>query len=277
MRRRVELNEETDSFDKIKEDILKRKRFERKLRNSKRFKRFSKIGLVVLAFFLIYKFDSWEGSRLDNIVIKGNNLLSNSEVQELSKLEKNNRIYFSFGKLIQNKIEQSPLIQSASVEVFRKERTILINVLEEEAIAYENQPEVNIYFKNGEKISISEENIHGIEGLILLSNIADDEFKKEIVLQLAELNEGSSLAISEILHKSEKHDEQALKLVMNHGYYVYSNLETLPLLDNYATIISGANPENKCIHLLEYGPTEDTQVATVKPCDVEQIENDEEE
>lgn len=277
MRHRVELNEETDSFDKIKEDILKRKRYERKLRNSKRFKKFSIIAIIILALFLIYKFDGWEGSRLDTIVIKGNNLLSHSEVQELSQLEKKDRIYFSFSKLIQNKIEQSPLIQSASVEIFRKERTILINVLEEEAIAYETQPEVNIYFKNGEKIAINEENIHGIEGLILLSNIADDEFKKEIVLQLAELNEGSSLAISEIIHKSEKHDEQALKLVMNHGYYVYSNLETLPLLDNYATIISGANPKNKCIHLLEYGPTEDTQVATVKPCDIEQIENNEEE
>lgn len=277
MRRHVELNEETDSFHKITGDIKKRKRKERRNKRRKLYKRTFKVLFVLFFIFLIYKFDAWEGSRLQTVVIKGNNLLTEETVQEISKLESGDRLYLTFANFIERKLEKDPLIQSAHVEMHRKEQTVLINVNEEKSIAYEVKPEMNIYFENGEKIAIDETNIHGVEGLVLLLDIEDDEFKKQIVLQVATLESSSSLAISEIVHKGEKLDDEALILVMNHGYYVFSNVETLPLLDNYATIISGANPENKCIHLLEYGPTEDTQVATVKPCDVEQIENDEEE
>ena len=277
MRRRVKLNEEKDSFEKIKEDINKRKKFERKVKRRRILRRFLKLAAVFLLFFLIIRYDQWEGSRLQSVLVSGNDLLSKEEIKEMAKVDVDDRMVLTFTPMIKKRVMDNPFIKSVEVELFRSEGMIIIHVLEEEPIAYEVLDGVNIYFDNAEKMPIDLDKIHGIEGLVLLSNIVDDELKKEIALQLGTLNEGSRLAISEIIHKGEKHDEDALLLIMNHGYYVYSNVETLPLLDNYATIISGANPENKCIHLLEYGPTEDTQVATVKPCDFEQIENDEEE
>lgn len=277
MRRRVKLNEESDSFDKIKEDINKRKKLERKIKRRRVLRRFLKLVALFCFFFLIMKYDQWEGSRVQNVLVSGNDLLTSEEVKKIAKIQDNDRLALTFKPLIKKRVLDNPFIKSAEIELLRGQGTVLIHVVEENPIAYEVFDGINIYFENAEKMPIELDKIHGIEGLVLLSNIEDEELKKALALQLGSLNEGSALAISEIIHKGEKHDEDALLLIMNHGYYVYSNVETLPLLDNYATIISGANPENKCIHLLEYGPTEDTQVAMVKPCDFEQIENDEEE
>ena len=58
-----------------------------------------------------------------------------------------------------------------------------------------------------------------------------------------------------------------MKMVMNDEYFVYLSIETLPMLSQYATLVNGANENNKCIDMIEYGPTDQQQTAIVRRCE----------
>ncbi|CAM3576947.1 cell division protein FtsQ/DivIB [Erysipelothrix urinaevulpis] len=267
--KRIELNDQTDSFDKIKADLDRRKKHERKTKRRRFIKRSIMVSLLVCFLLAGYKFDQWEGSRLNKIHVKGNALLSDSEVVSLSKLKKNDRMILNWSGRVQRRLNKNEYIKDSHVKIIYKDQTALLQIEEETPIAYEKTKKNLIYFENGAKIELDDKNIKGIDALPLLVNIKDDALKNNIISQLKTVDEGSRIAISEIIHIEDKFEKESVKLVMNNGYYVFTSVETLPLLNNYATIISGAEPKNKCIYLLEYGPTEDTQVATAKPCDFE--------
>ena len=57
-----------------------------------------------------------------------------------------------------------------------------------------------------------------------------------------------------------------MKMVMNDNYFVYISIETLPMLGSYATLINGADEGNRCIDMIEYGPSEETTTAIVRKC-----------
>lgn len=267
MRKSPRLNEETDSFDKIKADLDKRKKMVRRKKRKRTFKRILMIAVLILLGYGVYKFDSSASSRVNKIYVKGNNILNEEEIIKSANLAVNDRIYLRLPSSYKRKLEKNSLIKSANVKILYREQTVLINVIEEESIAYQRKPEPVIYFENLEQLELSPENEHATNTLPLITNVNDEAMSLKIVNNLKDVNQAARLSISEIIHINDKLEEESLKLVMNHGYYVFTSVETLPLLDNYATIISGTKPNYNCIYLLEYGPTEDTQVATAKPCE----------
>lgn len=259
----VELKQENDSVKKIKQDLESRKKRARRRKRKRLFKRIFILLFFAAFIYGLYQFDQSNYSRLETLVTKGNNVLSVEEIESQANLKINDRIYPLLSKNLERKIQSHDLIEKAHVTISRRKQTVMIAVEEKRPLAHDDSL---LYFTD--ELSVDKAKNEALsDALPRLMNIADEEILKSLLKNLAKVDEASLLAVSEIYHKPNDLDKEYLELVMNQGYFVYTSINTLPLLNNYATIISGADPKNRCIYILEYGPTEDTHVATAKPCD----------
>lgn len=261
--KQVELQNESETVKKVQRELKLRKQRQKRKRIKKISFRILAIVGVVLFTYGIYRFDQSEYSRYSHFHVRGQKYLSEKEILNNAKLKKNDRIYFHFPKRMQANIEKNEFVKKAEVKLKPFSQTAFINVEEKQALAYDDE---TIYFEQGLTRKIPKDRSI-LDTLPYLNNMDDKEVVKNLLTQLPKVTDASLLAISEIEHIPDDFDDMFLKLTMNDGYYVFTSIKTLPLLNNYATIISGVDSKNRCIHILEYGPTDDTHVATAKPCE----------
>lgn len=259
----VELKNENDSVKKIKKDLEARKKRARRRRRKIIFIRILLIVFFAGIIYGLYQFDQSKYSRVAYVVVKGNEVISDDVIKKTVNVKENDRLYLMMQKSLERKLNSHQLIEDVHVKVDRKQRLVLIAVDEKKALAHDK---TFTYFTDDVKIENTEIE-QGLLSIPTMVDITDETIIKKTVENLAEVDRASLLAVSEIYHKPTDLDKEYLELVMNQGYFVYTSINTLPLLNNYATIISGADPKNRCIYILEYGPTKDTHVATAKPCE----------
>ena len=89
--------------------------------------------------------------------------------------------------------------------------------------------------------------------------------------KLMKMDTSSFNSISEIHLIEEPLEDIYFKLIMNNGYFVFTNLDNILLMDYYPDIVSGiqtgSKPDNRCIFFLDYGHTPDSQSAVSRPCE----------
>ena len=259
----VELKNENDSVKKIRKDLEARKKRARRRRRKIILIRLLLVVFLVGIIYGLYQFDQSQYSRVEHIVVKGNDILSDELVKETVNIKEKDRLYLMSAHAMERKLTSHSLIEKAHVKVSRKQRLVLIAIDEKRALA---QDQTYTYFKDEIKVENGQLD-NALLSIPQLMNVDNEEILKKLLGNLVKVDQASLLAVSEIYHKPTDLDAEYLELVMNQGYFVYTSINTLPLLNNYATIISGADPKNRCIYILEYGPTEDTHVATAKPCE----------
>ncbi len=261
--KQVELQKESETVKKVQKELQVRKKMQRRRRRRRRLIRIFLIAILFAFAFAFYRYDQSDLSRYQYLHVRGQKYLGEEEILKDAKIKKKDRVYLHFPRQIKNRVEKNPFVKTAEVRLKPFSQTAFISIEEKQALAYDDH---KIYFEQGLSRALPKD-LSVLETLPYLHEIKDEKVMKHLFVQLPKINDASLLAISEIEHQPDDLDEMFLKLTMNDGYYVFTSIETLPLLNNYATIISGVDPENRCIHILEYGPTEDTHVATAKPCE----------
>ncbi|QIK70090.1 FtsQ-type POTRA domain-containing protein [Erysipelothrix sp. HDW6C] len=270
MRRKIEEIdnfEATDSIEKIKESISKKKRAERKRRNKRLRSRIYKIALLVLLLTGIYFLDKSEYSRVRQIKVEGNTILTDGEILEALKIEPGSRMITKLPFTLNGKAKSIPGVASLDTKIYYTQGIVTIHVVEETPVGYIKGETIQVLFANGERRNLNGASMDAITGLPVFVGFNDETLSDKLLMRFGELDSSVILAISEVHSQPDKYDPTAMKLTMNNNFFVYTGMETLPLMRSYATIIKQADPKNKCIYMNDYGPSEGTSAVNAKPCE----------
>ena len=266
-RKPVQLSEENETIEDIKRDLKLQKKRQRQIRRKRFIKRVFILLIFVASAYGIYVFDQSDISRVQTVKITGQQFYEENEILDAIKLKKGDRLISNLPFMVKQRVKKLPLVENANVNVYYNKGYLSIEINEVKAVAYGMNDEIKIYFSNGEALAANDHSFNMISQLPLLQDFEEETISKEFLKKLGDLPEEAFLAISEIYSTPKELDPGSMKMVMNDEYFVYLSIETLPMLSQYATLVNGANENNKCIDMIEYGPTDQQQTAIVRRCE----------
>jgi len=170
-----------------------------------------------------------------SINIKGNSLLTDSQIISESKIDYNNSIFKLSTNKIKNNLLKNPLVESVNISRNLK-GTINIDIKESKILFY-NILTKKLVLSNGKEM----EDTGDYVGFPVLVNYVPINIYKTLIKSLAKIDDSNYKMISEIEYSVEKYndkvvDEERFLLRMIDGNTIYVNLVNIEKLNKYQKI-----------------------------------------
>lgn len=200
---------------------------------------FVKLLLVLLIMYVIGYFSYKVAiSRITNIYIKNNNILTDQEVIDASGLRNYPSFILTTNYSIKNKLLKNNLVKKVKVKkgLWGK---VYIDIEEYKPLfIYEDK--VILDNKNEVDLDIS---------LPILVNKVDDEILDKLISKYESVNDEIKLMISEIRYDPNDIDKERFLFTMSDGNYVYITLYKLSSIDEYLKITSTLKDKKGILYL----------------------------
>lgn len=268
-RRLVQDTREMDSVKVIQENIKRQKKLRKQRRRRRRLKRLFLFLIVVGLVAAGVWFDQSEYSRVRSIKVSGNAYFNDQEIMDMIDVKVMDRLVMVRTNKLKQALSKQPGIANVSVKVYYTKGIITLTVEENPVVAYEDKNVPVILFGDG----YQKEYNGDVESLPLLVGFTQDIINDNpnFADKLSRMLKASYNGISEIHVHPDKLESLYLKLIMNNGFFVFTSVDNLLLMNYYAEIVSGiqsgTQPDNRCIYFLDYGNTPNNQSAISKPCE----------
>lgn len=200
---------------------------------------FVKLLLVLLIMYVIGYFGYKVAiSRITNIYIKNNNILTDQEVIDISGLRNYPSFILTTNYSIKNKLLKNDLVKKVKVKkgLWGK---VYINIEEykplfiyEDKVILDNKKEVDL--------DIS---------LPILVNKVEDDILDKLINKYESVNDEIKLMISEIRYDPNDIDKERFLFTMSDGNYVYITLYKLSSIDEYLKITSTLKDKKGILYL----------------------------
>lgn len=190
------------------------------------FKRFFKFIFILITIIVIYSFIS--NKPIKNIIIKGNDIISDEEIIETSKLESYPSYIKTSSRKIKNRLLKNPLIEEVKIKKKWNYR-IVIEVKEHKVLFKERS--TNEIILNG-NIRVSDLNINSP----ILINYVPNEILDKFVSKLETVDQNIINKISEIEYSPTNYDKERFILYMVDENIVYITLNKIKEFNSYTKI-----------------------------------------
>ena len=192
------------------------------------FIRFFKFLLFLACFIIMYIYFSKQP--IKNIVIKGNNYLTDEEIIETAKIENYPSFLKTFTFIIEGRLKKLDLVKS--VKVKKRWYYRLIIEIEEERILFKNRS-TNEYILSKDK-RINE--IKNDEEVPILINFVSDDIMNKMIEKFNLLDNDVIKKISEIEYAPNDYDNERFIFYMNDENVVYVTLTKIKEFNKYNKI-----------------------------------------
>ena len=181
--------------------------------------------------------------KIKNIYIKGNKILTDQEIIELSGLENYPKLFEKSTNSIKSKIKLSPYIENVKVKknLFGK---ITIEVLEYNLLL-KDVTDNFIYISNLDKLPL-DDNIIGIPSLI---NYVDEDILNSFLEKLNTIDKNILSKISEVEYTPNEYDKDLFLFYMNDGNYVYITTTRLLNINKYSSVVEKLEGKKGILYL----------------------------
>lgn len=200
---------------------------------------FVKLLLVLLIMYVIGYFGYKVAiSRITNIYIKNNNILTDQEVIDASGLRNYPSFILTTNYSIKNKLLKNDLVKKVKVKkgLWGK--------------VYIDIEEYNPLFIYEDKVILDNKNEVGLDiSLPILVNKVDDEILDKLISKYESVNDEIKLMISEIRYDPNDIDKERFLFTMSDGNYVYITLYKLSSIDEYLKITSTLKDKKGILYL----------------------------
>ena len=200
---------------------------------------FVKLLLVLLIMYVIGYFGYRVAiSRITNIYIKNNNILTDQEVIDASGLRNYPSFILTTNYSIKNKLLKNNLVKKVKVKkgLWGK---VYIDI-EEYKPLFIYEYKVILDNKNEVDLDIS---------LPILVNKVDDDILDKLISKYESVNDEIKLMISEIRYDPNDIDKERFLFTMSDGNYVYITLYKLSSIDEYLKITSTLKDKKGILYL----------------------------
>lgn len=169
-------------------------------------------------------------TKIKNIIIKGNKLLSDEEIMKIAKIETYPEFFLTWNNQIKERLEKNPLIESVSI---KKDfhNTVKIKVKEQELLIKKEQTAKYITAKNEEV-----EYKKNLRVPTLTNEVPEKKFKS-LIINLKTVNKDILGQIAEIKYVPNEYDKDRFLLYMNDGNSVYLTLTKFEMINYYHKVL----------------------------------------
>lgn len=205
--------------------------------------------LLILSSFLVYYFSF--DSQAHVLSCTGNYYLTDSQVYDLAQVDTNTRLWLVPSRLFSHRIKEMPLVDS--VKIHKKQGKLQFEVKEKTVIGYYVKDNQNyMVTMDNEAIPIEEEYLKMIIHFPLLNGFSDDqiasicsEFKKHE----KDLNRNVIEKIAEMVPYQTSFDDNMIKMTMQDGNVVYTNISSLIMMSKYQAMLTELHGNYVCLLL----------------------------
>lgn len=180
--------------------------------------------------------------RIRGIYIKGNNILTDSEVIELASIENYPNFYTTSRSKIKKNLKKNPYVKDVKIsKKFFHEIHIQIT---------EYRP-LFVYAETGNIVLETKEEVSNDKKLILpvLINYVPKDKYTNLISKLNKIEETILNKVSEIKYDPNEYDEDRFLLYMNDENYVYITLTKIDLLNKYDKTVTKLNGKKGILYL----------------------------
>ncbi len=197
--------------------------------------------LIVLVFALYYLIYGMTLIKVNNIIVSGNNILTDQEIIESSKLKKRPSFLLTSSSSIKKKLLKNDYIKKAKVN--KGLFSIKIIVIERRVLFIYNNEKVTI-----DKVIKDEKKIYAPALVTVIPTKKYNIFIKK----MNTINNDTLLKISEIYYDPNNVDDSRFLIYLNDGNRVYLTLEKFKKINNYNEILKTLGKNNGTLYL-DYG------------------------
>ena len=162
-------------------------------------------------------------TKIKNIIIKGNKLLSDEEIMKIAQIETYPEFFLTWNSQIKERLEKSPLIENVSI---KKDfhNTVKIKVKEQELLIKKEQTTKYVTAKNEEV-----EYKKNLRVPTLKNEVPEKKFKS-LIINLKTVNKDILGQIAEIKYVPNEYDKDRFLLYMNDGNSLYLTLTKIEMI-----------------------------------------------
>lgn len=191
-------------------------------------------------------------SHVKEIVINGNNILTEEQVIELSQLNQDVNIWTINQSDLKQRLEDIAVIKTATI-VKKYPWTLKITINEHFLIGYLNDKDkYSPILENGNVLMENE--FFTLGEAPVLNNFTDEQFLHRFVAELSEVPESIRNLISEVNWTPSEKNKYKIKLYMNDGFVVQATIRDFSnKMKNYPSIVSQLEENSKGIIHMNVG------------------------
>ncbi len=166
-----------------------------------------------------------------NILIKGNEILSDQEIIELAQIEDYPSFLRTTSYKIKKRLKTNPYIEKIIVkkQFFNK----VVIEIEENRILYIDSKSNEMVLSNGKSIEIDENHI----GCAILINEINEKLKTTFIKKMNQIDQDILRKVSEIKYEPTDLDEGRFLFAMTDGNYVYLTLTKFKNINYYEDVL----------------------------------------
>lgn len=180
---------------------------------------------------------------IQNIIVLGNNYLTDQEIIELAEIEEYPSFILSFFGKLEKKIKENPWVKK--VKIHRKLWGIIEIQVEEAMPLFEKSEEKKIVLSNRKEISSAELKVP-VSGL--LNYIPSNKYEN-FITQMEKINSNIRYLISEITYLPNEQDKDRFLLYMSDGNYVYLTLTKFSNINYYEQVLEQLDGKRGILYL----------------------------
>ena len=186
---------------------------------------------ILIIAILVLIFEIFLDSKTKNIIIEGNDILSDQQIIRLAEIEDYPSFYKTMSSSIERKIKENPWIKQVNV---KKEfyHVLVIEVEEYKALFEKNNGK--IVLENEEEVTLDRTLPYSIPRLT--TEVSEDQYKS-LIKKIQEVDEGVRQKISEIFYVPNDYDKDRFLLYMDDGNSVYLTLTKFDMINYYNDVL----------------------------------------
>ena len=186
------------------------------------------IVIAIIVFVCLFVLDT----KVKNIIITGNEVLSDDEIIELAGLTDYPSFYKTLNSKIENGIKENPLIKDVNID--RSFYHIIEIKVDEYEILYKREDNGKYVLENKDEITLDSETPYTIPRLI---NEIPDKKLNSFIKYYKRIDLNIREKISEIKYDPNEYDEDRFLLYMDDGNSVYVTITKFERLNYYNDVL----------------------------------------
>lgn len=181
---------------------------------------------------IVFILDVYLDTKIKNIIITGNNILTDQQIIEQANLTNYPSFYKTTSDVIRKKLTQNEFIKEVNVK--RKFYHILQIDIKENKVLFKKESDGKIVLENKKEYATEQSIPYSIPRLVnYIPNTKYDQFIKEML----EINDETREKISEISYVPNEYDKDRFLLYMDDGNSVYLTLTKFKMINYYIEVL----------------------------------------
>ncbi|HOZ54264.1 MAG TPA: FtsQ-type POTRA domain-containing protein [Bacilli bacterium] len=210
--------------------------------HKKRKLRIKRVLLLIVFFFAIYyAIYGLTFIKVNNVIIKGNKILSDQEIIEIAKIKHKPSFLLTSNLILERRLLKNNYIGKADVK--KGLLSINIKITERRVLFIYNDEKITL-----DNIIKDKKNIYAPR---LINNVPEKKYNR-FIKAMNTINDDTLLKISEIYYDPNNVDDDRFLLYVNDGNKVYLTIEKFSKINNYNEIIKTIGSKNGTLYL-DYG------------------------